>query len=96
MRTQTSREKWGGATEDLLERITFNKEILCGKPLIRGMRISVDMIVELLSKGATEEEILEDYPDLEPKDIRAALSYAHHLLASERVLSRAEAGGESS
>jgi len=80
--------------EDLLRRITFNKEVLCGKPLIRGLRISVDLIVELLAKGASEEEILEDYPDLEPEDIRAALLYAHQLLASERILSRAEAGGQ--
>jgi len=55
--------------EDMLGRITFNKEILCGKPLIRGLRISVDWIVELLAKGASEEEILEDFPDLEPEDI---------------------------
>jgi len=47
---------------DLLTRITFNKDVLCGKPLIRGLRISVEMILELLAKGATEEEILEDYP----------------------------------
>jgi uncharacterized protein (DUF433 family) len=62
----------------LLERITFNKDILCGKPLIRGLRISVEMILELLAKGATEEEILEDYPNLEPDDLRAALLHAHH------------------
>lgn len=71
--------------EDLLNRITFDKDVLCGKPLIRGMRISVDMILELLSKGATEKEILEDYPDLEPNDLRAALLYAHHIIAKEDV-----------
>jgi uncharacterized protein (DUF433 family) len=49
--------------EDILNRITFDKDVLCGKPLIRGMRISVDMILELLAKGATEKELLEDYPD---------------------------------
>jgi uncharacterized protein (DUF433 family) len=64
--------------EELLNRITFNKAILNGKPLIRDMRISVEMILELLAKGATAQEILEDYPDLEPDDIRAALLYAHH------------------
>ena len=53
--------------KDLLKRITFNKDILCGKPLIRGMRISVEMILELLVNGATEQEILEDYPE---KDVR--------------------------
>ena len=63
--------------EDLLKRITFDNNVLCGKPLIRGLRISVEMILELLAKNATEQEILEDYPELEPEDIRAALLYAH-------------------
>jgi len=76
---------------DLLERITFNKEVLAGKPLIRGLRISVDMILELLAKGATRQEILEDYPELEPNDIQAALFYAHHLVAGETVLDRVAA-----
>ena len=71
--------------EDLLNRITFNNDVLCGKPLIRGMRISVEMILELLAKGATEEEILEDYPELEQDDLRAALLYAHHMVARENV-----------
>jgi len=74
--------------EDLLNRITFDKDILCGKPLIRGMRISVDMILELLSKGVTERELLEDYPELEPDDLRAALLYAHHIVAKEDVYIR--------
>jgi uncharacterized protein (DUF433 family) len=56
--------------QDLLNRITFNKDVLCGKPLIRGLRISVDMILELLAKGSTEEEILQDYPQLESDDLR--------------------------
>ncbi len=76
---------------DLLERITFNKEVLAGKPLVRGLRISVDMILELLAKGATRQEILEDYPELEPNDIQAALFYAHHLVAGETVLDRVAA-----
>ena len=75
-------------TEDLLHRITFDKDILAGKPIIRGMRISVDMILELLAKGATAEEIMEDYPQLERDDLRAALLYAHRLVAGESVLDR--------
>ena len=67
--------------QGLLARITFNKNVLCGKLLIRGLRISVEMILELLAKGATEEEILADYPHLEPDDLRAALLYAHHMVA---------------
>jgi uncharacterized protein (DUF433 family) len=72
----------------LLERITFDQRVLAGKPLIRGMRISVDMILELLAKGATEVEILEDYPQLEPEDIKAALFYAYRLVAGESVVDR--------
>jgi len=78
--------------QGLLERITFNKDILCGKPLIRGLRISVEMILELLAKGATEEEILQDYPHLEPDDLRAALLYAHHMVAQEEVFDRIQVG----
>jgi uncharacterized protein (DUF433 family) len=63
--------------ESLLSRITFDRNILGGKPIIRGMRISVAMILELLSKGAATQEILEDYPDLEIADIYAALLYAY-------------------
>ena len=78
--------------EDLLNRITFNKDVLCGKPLIRGLRISVEMILELLAKGATEEKILQNYPQLEPDDLRAALLYAHHMIAREDVFDRVAAG----
>ncbi len=74
--------------ENLLQRITFNKDILGGKPVIRGLRISVEMILELLAKGATRQEILEDYPDLEPDDLQAALLYAHHLVAGETIVDR--------
>ena len=78
--------------QNILNRITFNKDVLCGKPLIRGLRISVELILELLAKGATEEEILQDYPQLEPDDLRAALLYAHHIVARENVFDRVAAG----
>jgi uncharacterized protein (DUF433 family) len=74
--------------ENLLQRITFDQQVLHGKPLIRGLRISVEMILELLAKGATRQEILDDYPELEPADIQAALSYAQHLVAGEVVFER--------
>ena len=78
--------------EDLMKRINFNKDILSGKPIIRGLRISVEMILELLAKGATEAEILEDYPELELADLRAALLYAHHMVSHEEVFDRIGAG----
>jgi len=74
--------------DDLLTRITFDKDVLGGKPVLRGLRISVEMILELLAKGAAPAEILEDYPVLESDDIQAALLYAHHLVAGEAILGR--------
>jgi uncharacterized protein (DUF433 family) len=74
--------------ESLLQRITYRPEVLGGKPVIRGLRISVEMILELLAKGASRQEILEDYPELEADDIQAALLYAHHLVAGETIFDR--------
>ena len=65
--------------ENLLQRITFDQQVLRGKPVIRGLRISVEMILGLLAKGSTRQEILEDYPVLEPEDIQAALAYASEV-----------------
>ena len=80
--------KGNNGMENLLQRITVDQRVLHGKPVIRGLRISVEMILELLAKGASRQEILEDYPELEPADIQAALSYAQHLVAGEVVFER--------
>lgn len=64
-------------------RIITNREILGGKPVIKGTRISVEFVLELLSSGVTEEEILKDYPHLAKEDIRACLEYAAHALKNE-------------
>jgi uncharacterized protein (DUF433 family) len=60
----------------LINRITINPEICHGKPTIRNKRYTVDLILDLLSAGSTHAEILEDYPNLEEKDILACLAYA--------------------
>jgi uncharacterized protein (DUF433 family) len=73
---------------DLLERVTFDEDVLRGKPVIRGLRISVEMILELLAKGTPEQEILEDFPELERADIQAALLYAYQMVAGEAVYER--------
>ena len=70
---------------ELLKRITANPEIFGGKPIIRGMRISVELILSLLAQGETVEGILADYPDLEPDDIRACLSYARAVIAHDSL-----------
>lgn len=61
---------------ELLKRITIEEGKLRGKPCIRGLRIRVQDILEMLADGATSEEILKSFPDLEAEDLRAALAYA--------------------
>jgi uncharacterized protein (DUF433 family) len=63
-------------SKDLLSRITIRPEQCHGRPCIRGMRIRVVDVLEMLACGAPESEILADFPDLEPEDIRACLEYA--------------------
>ena len=63
----------------LLNRITLNPEICHGRPTIRNTRYTVDLILDLLSAGMSEKEILDDYPALESKDIKACLAYASRL-----------------
>lgn len=65
-------------------RITFDKEIMGGRACIRGMRIPVSVVVSQVAHGATFEEILAEYPDLDETDIREALAYAGWL-AQEQV-----------
>jgi len=67
------------------DRITFDTGILGGRACIRGLRIPVSVIVGQIAHGATTDEILKDYPDLEREDIRQALEYAAWL-ASEQVV----------
>lgn len=68
-----------------MECIVIDPNIFGGKPIIRGLRIKVETVLALLEQGATPEEILQDYPDLEPEDIRACLAYARALVANEAV-----------
>jgi uncharacterized protein (DUF433 family) len=63
----------------LSERIVVDPEVLAGKPVIRGTRLAVEFILELLAAGQTEEDLLTDYPGLTRADILACLSYASYL-----------------
>ena len=63
--------------EKLLSRITTDPNILAGKPVIKDTRIPVYLIVELTANGLAEEQIIKEYPQLKPQDIKAALDYAH-------------------
>lgn len=71
--------------QKLLDRITANPAIFGGKPIIRGMRVSVELVLSLLAQGETAEAILDDYPDLEPDDIHACLAYAHAVIAHDSL-----------
>lgn len=71
---------------DLLSRITIDKDVCGGRPTIRGMRIRVQDVLDMLAGGATSEEILDDYPYLEPDDILATLAYAAASLGDTVVI----------
>jgi uncharacterized protein (DUF433 family) len=77
----------------VLDRITADPAIFGGKPIVRGMRISVELILSLLAQGKTQQAILDDYPGLEPEDIRACLAYAHAVVADDRLEDVAVASG---
>lgn len=70
---------------ELLKRITVDPKVLRGKPTIRGLRISVEQILKALAAGVPQEDLLRDYPELEPEDIRAVLAYAAERIAEEEV-----------
>jgi uncharacterized protein (DUF433 family) len=76
--------------DQLLERISVNPKVMVGKPVIRGTRIPVELIVKMLAQGVPENEILDEYPRLELEDIRAALAYASAILSNEEVISLVE------
>ena len=70
---------------ELLKRITVDPGIFGGKPIIRAMRISVELILSLLAQGETGDAILADYPDLGREDLRACLAYAHAVIAHDTL-----------
>ena len=67
------------------ERISIDPKVLVGKPVVKGTRIAVELVVDLLAKGWSPEQILDNYPGLTSDDIRACLAYASEVLQSERV-----------
>jgi len=72
-------------TNLIQERIEINPEIMLGKPVIRGTRVPVEIILRKLSEGATEADLLDAYPRLTKRDIQAALAYAASSLAHETI-----------
>lgn len=72
--------------EEPMDRIMIDPEVLAGKPVIKGTRIPVYLIIELLANGMTEKEILRQYPTLKKEDIKAALVYASKCLENEETI----------
>lgn len=71
---------------ELLDRITIEPGKMHGRPCIRGLRVRVQDVLEMLAGGMTSEEILEDYPYLEADDVRAAIAYAAAVVAGTAIV----------
>lgn len=67
------------------DRITINPDVLVGKPIIRGTRISVEFILGLLAQGWSTDDVLKEYDHITREDIQACLAYAHQLLTDEKL-----------
>ena len=67
------------------ERIQIDPNILVGKPVIKGTRLAVEFVIDLLAQGWTEEDILRNYPGISRQDIHACLAYASEMLKAEKV-----------
>jgi uncharacterized protein (DUF433 family) len=70
---------------DWKDRIVVNSDVLLGKPVIRGTRLAVEFIIDLLAQGWSEQDIMGNYPGVTREDIAACLSYAGEVLRTERV-----------
>lgn len=77
--------RYNESAMDWQERIELNPDVLAGKPVVRGTRLAVEFIVDLLAQGWTEEAVLKSYPTLTVDDIRACLQYASAALQAEKV-----------
>ena len=73
------------AVKDWRARIVIDPQVLVGKPIVRGTRLAVEFIIDLLAQGWTEAEILHNYPGLTHEDVQACLSYASATLRAEKV-----------
>jgi len=71
--------------EELLSRIVVNPKVMAGKPVIKGTRIPVELILKLLAQGLSYDEVLKDYPHLTVEDVKAALLYAAKVMGREEV-----------
>ncbi len=80
-------------TKKLLDRIEINPEVMLGKPVILGTRITVELLLEKLAADTAIEQILRDYPKLQREDVLAALAFAHRSLGSDQFTPRIRDAG---
>ncbi len=71
--------------QNLLGRITTHPDVMVGKPTIRGLRITVEQILQALANGRTTKQLIEDYPELQAEDIQAVLLHATELVSEEQI-----------
>ena len=70
---------------DWQDRIVIDPDVLVGKPILKGTRLAVEFIVDLLAQGWTEADVLRNYPGLTHQDVQACLAYASRILRAEKV-----------
>lgn len=70
---------------DWHDHITVDPRVLTGKPVVKGTRIAVEMVIDLLAAGWTQQQILDSYPTLSAEGVRACLAYASEILHGEKV-----------
>jgi uncharacterized protein (DUF433 family) len=74
--------------EDLLHRIAVDPRVMLGKPVVRGTRITVEILLEKIAAGCTVDEVLGDYPTLRREDVLAAVAYAREALGTDEIIPR--------
>jgi uncharacterized protein (DUF433 family) len=80
------RRHYGTGNVTATDRISISPEVMLGKPVIRGTRVTVELILRKMGEGATEAELLDAYPQLSKEDIQAAMAYAANTLAHEETV----------
>lgn len=78
--------------QDLLARIAINPQVMLGKPVIQGTRITVEILLEKIAAGSSVDEILEDYPQLSREDVLAAVAYARAAISTDEIIPRLQTG----
>jgi len=77
---------------ELLQRIDINPQVMLGKPVIRGTRVTVEIILEKIAAGCSTDEVIAEYPQLSREDVLAAVAYAREALSTGEIIPRIQIG----